>query len=201
MGFLDRAKKLAQQAKEFAGDQIEQRRQPQGTQTEGESPQPGAPTAPTGEAKQPKPPGTPAGELGERWKKLDLPDPAGVVPPKVRQGAGVPRSTHSEVVSEPYGIARRWTDEGKSIGVFWLIDPDAQPSTAEATSARFDALRGEGAEDVPGIGDGAYITDLGNDRRGVFVRAQDRGLVVEVAGSDHEAAVELAQAASAYVTR
>jgi hypothetical protein len=200
MGFLDRAKKLAHQAKDFADDQVEQRRQQSKNPTPDAStasppsaPAAGGPTTTDG-PKVAKPPGTPAGPLGEKWKALGLPDPAGVVPPRARQGAGVHRSTHSEVLEAPYGVGRRWTAEGKSIGVFWLIDGSVKD--AAGTVGRFDALKSAEANDVPDIGDAAYFDKLEGGRHGVFVKAGGRAVVVEVGGIEKDPAIQLAQAAS-----
>ncbi len=194
MGFLDRAKKLAQQAKGFAEDQVEKRRDHD--EAAPDAPPPADTGGPRSEPRAPKPFGTPSGALGERWKSLDLGDPAGVVPPKARAAAGVPTSTLSEVVKERYGIGRRWSAEGKAIGVLWLIDPDNQPDDASATGERFATLRDAQAEEVAGIGDGAYVARLGDAREGVFVTLGGRGVVIEVSGIPRETAIELATTAT-----
>ena len=201
MGFLDRVKKVAQQAKDFAEDQIEQRQQQQASSdaapvSAGGGGSDGGGGGGDGGGGGPVVFGTPAGELGEKWKAVGLSDPAGVVPPKARDVAGVPKSTKSAVVSESYGIGRRWTAGNKSIGVFWLIDPANPPAEPTGTGARFDALRTGEAKDVPDIGEGAYVLDLGSGRHGVFVKNNGIAVVVEVAGIPREAAMQLAQAAT-----
>jgi hypothetical protein len=200
MGLLDRAKKLAQQAKDLAGDAIDRTTSPQPSPGGYEQPPGAPPTAappPGAAASAPVVFGTPAGPVGESWKRLGLLDPAGVLKATERDRAGVPKSTKSEVVMEPYGVGRRWSAGGRAIGFFWLIDNAAPPPDAAATAMQWAALRGPEGVDVPGVGDRAYIRDAGGGRRGVFVRAAGKGFMVEVTGLPDEAAVDLAKAAAA----
>jgi hypothetical protein len=185
MGFLDRAKKLAEQAKDLATEAVEKARAQSSSSDAADGD--GAPASDPAF-------GTPAGAIGDAWKNLGLPDPAAVLPAADRDRHGIPSSTKSVVVREAYGVGRRWVNGEKSAGLFWLIDPDAPPSAASGTGDRWSADRPADASDVSGVGDAAYVADLGDGHRGVFVREGSVACVVEVAGLDDDAATDLARA-------
>jgi hypothetical protein len=186
MGLLDKAKKLAQQARDLAGDTMERTRQ--ATDRDSEAPA----RTPSGSGEF----GTPAGPLGEQWKRLGLADPAAMVKLVERERVGVAGSTKSVVVQESYGVGRRWSADGKSIGFLWLIDATSPPADSRATGAHWQALRDPGAADVGGLAGDGYVKDAGEGRRGVFVRAGDMGFVVEVSGLGDDVAVDLARGAA-----
>src|SRR3954447_2673742 len=123
MGFLDKARKLAEQAIDKANDAIADAR----TST----PAPES-TAPSADSSGPNALGTPyvEGMLGRPgWREKGLVDPAAVLPMWDRDRAGIPHSTKSEIVEEPYGMGRRWTAEGKSAALFYRVYPEHQSWT------------------------------------------------------------------------
>jgi hypothetical protein len=213
MGFLDKAKKFAEQAKDMATDAMEKVKEQQAQQAQQKADQaagaagatstPASPTATSTSASAAAGGngfGTPAGELGERWKSIGLTDPAGFLPAKERAKYGVPASTKSTVVSERWGIGRRWTAGDKSVALLYLIDPADPATRAEQTAERWGNVRTETAVDVPDVGDGAFITDIRDGKRGVFARAGRVGYVVEFVGIGDDAAIALARAAAANAT-
>ena len=118
MGFLDKAKKLAEQAKGMADDVLAERREHQAAA------QQAAPSAAGAGAF-----GTPylPGMLGRPgWRERGLDDPATILPIDERDRVGIQRSTRSEIAEEPYGMGRRWTSGDKSAGVFYQLHPDQQ---------------------------------------------------------------------------
>ena len=122
MGFLDRAKKLADQAREKAEEALAEAKSRAAARPQASTP--GAPA----DDRDPRW-GTPyvPGMLGRPgWREQGLTDPAAVLPVKAREQVGVPHSTKSEVVEEPYGMGRRWTDGGRSVGLFYRVHPDHQ---------------------------------------------------------------------------
>jgi hypothetical protein len=189
MGFLDRAKKLAEQARDMATDAVEKVKEQQ-QQRAANRPEEAA--APGGSQY-----GTPAGPLGERWKSIGLMDPAGFLPPYERDKYGIPKSTKSAVVSERWGIGRRWTAGDKSVALLYLIDPADPATSARQTAERWGNVRTATAVDVAGVGDGAFITDIRDGKRGVFARAGNIGYVVEFVGIPDDAAIDLARSAAA----
>lgn len=126
MGFLDRAKKLAEQAIEQAKDV---REKAEDALADARSRAPSAePEAPPPDDRDPRW-GTAyvPGMLGRPgWRERGLADPAAVLPIEDRDRAGVPRSTKSDIVEEPYGMGRRWTAGACSIGLFYQLYPEQQ---------------------------------------------------------------------------
>ncbi|MEY2570433.1 MAG: hypothetical protein QOE63_783 [Acidimicrobiaceae bacterium] len=119
MGFLDKAKKLAEQAKEMAEGALADAKQRQASQS----------SAPVATGSAPAEYGTPyvPGMLGRAgWRERGLTDPAAIVPIKDRDRLGVPRSTRSAIVEEPFGMGRRWVSGDRSIGVFYRLYPEQQ---------------------------------------------------------------------------
>jgi hypothetical protein len=118
MGFLDKAKKLAEQAKEMAEGALADAKERQASQS----------STPAAAAAAPEY-GTPyvPGMLGRPgWREQGLTDPAAIVPIKDRDRLGVPRSTRSQIVEEPFGMGRRWVSGDRSIGVFYRLYPEQQ---------------------------------------------------------------------------
>lgn len=147
MGWLDRAKKLAEQAKELAEqakDKAEETLADVRARTDapGEAP-PGPRTAPARPADGRM--GTPyvPGMLGIRgWREHGLPDPAAVLPIHDRDRVGIPHSTKSEIVEEPYGIGRRWTSGERSAGLFYRLTDGQRAWQPPAGSAPDPVLGG-----------------------------------------------------------
>src|SRR5690348_1962527 len=104
MSLLDKAKKFATQAKELAEDAMAKAKEQQESSS-------AAGSAASHAAADPRL-GTPyvPGMLGRPgWREKGLTDPAAVLPINERDRAGVPRSTKSEIVEEPFGMGRRWS--------------------------------------------------------------------------------------------
>lgn len=149
MGWLDRAKKLAEQAKdiaEVAKDKAEEAIAEAKARTEAQR---AAGGEPAGNA-APAPPadertGTPyvPGMLGVRgWREEGLPDPAAVLPIEHRDRAGIPHTTKSEIVQEPYGVGRRWTSGGRSAALFYRLSDEHRAWQPPAGAAPDPALGG-----------------------------------------------------------
>ena len=121
MGFLDRVKKVAEQALEKAEQALDQAKERTSSG--------GGGGGAGGDARM----GTPyvEGMLGRPgWRERGLVDPAAVLPIDQRDQAGVPHSTKSEIVEEPYGMGRRWTSGLRSLGLQLVL---AAPDTAQGT--------------------------------------------------------------------
>ena len=117
MGILDRAKQLAEQARGKAEEALAE----VSKRTASMSRTPGAAAPPAADPRM----GTPyvPGMLGRPgWRERLLPDPAAVLPVAARDRAGVPHSTKSQIVAEPFGVGRRWTSGGRSAGLFYQMD-------------------------------------------------------------------------------
>jgi hypothetical protein len=195
VGFLDRAKKLAEQAKEMANEAVDKVKEQQAA-SKASSSAPASSGSSSSSAPGSAGYGTPAGEVGERWKSLGLADPAGVLPPKTRAAHGIPTSTKSAVVAEAWGVGRRWSAGDRSVGLLYLIDSGSPPASADATGERWTAARPADAETVADVGDGAYAAPAGDGREGVYVRAGAIGFVVEFAGIDRADAAAMARVAA-----
>jgi hypothetical protein len=103
MSLLDKAKKFATQAKEMAEDAMAKAKEQQ------ESSDASTAVAPTPDDPRMGTPYVP-GMLGRPgWRERGLTDPAAVLPIDDRDRAGVPRSTKSQIVEEPFGMGRRWS--------------------------------------------------------------------------------------------
>ncbi len=204
MGFLDKAKKLAEQAKDKAGqakdlanqarDLAQQTLDDVRGQATG-SGSGGSPPAPTGTA-----PGRPAasrpagagdaqfgtpyvaGMLGRPgWRERGLPDPAAVLPIKDRDQAGVPHSTKSKIVEEPYGMGRRWAATTGSAGLFYQLYPEHYAWEPPGGKTAFAEVSGASAATLP---DGRTL---------VFLAANARAVVLEVNGLPEGARAGLAR--------
>ena len=190
MGFLDRAKKLAEQAKGVA-DQAREA-------AEGALQEARARSAPSGGDSRDDAAGTSMaadprmgtsyvpGMLGRPgWREQGLTDPAAVLPIADRDRAGVPHSTRSEVLEEPFGMGRRWTAGERSVGLYYQLYPEHlawQPPG--------------GASPIAGIA-GASQATLSDGRALVFLVEGDRRVVLETNGIDDSARSDLAFTAAA----
>lgn len=184
MGFLDRAKKLAEQALEKAEQALEEAKAkaPSGGGPGGD----GGGAGRSGVAADPRF-GTPyvEGMLGRPgWRERGLTDPAAVLPIKVRDQAGVPRSTRSEIVEEPFGMGRRWSAGGRSIGLFYQLYPDHEEWAPPVGATPLAGVPGASVGDLPGGGSVVLVARGGT-------RA-----VLEVAGVDDEWRAFLARTVS-----
>ena len=157
MGWLDRAKKIAEQAKDKAEEALGEVKAR--TESAGE----GA-TAPTNVDERLGTPYIP-GMLGTPgWRERGLPDPAAVLPIDDRDRVGIPHGTKSEIVQEPFGMGRRWTSAGRSAGLFYRLTGDQRA---------WQPPRGGGAS-----------AELDDGRTLVFLDGGDVGVVVELKGLD-----------------
>lgn len=189
MGFLDRAKKLAEQAKgmadqarEVAEEALQDARAR--SATSGGEPPGGAARPPT--ASDPRM-GTSyvPGMLGRPgWRERGLTDPAAVLPIAERDRAGVPHTTRSEVLEEPYGMGRRWTSGDRAVGLYYQLYPEHLAWEPPG-----------GASPVTGI-EGASQTTLSDGRALVFLVEGDRHVVLETKGIDDSGRSDLTLAAA-----
>lgn len=125
MGFLDRAKKLADQAREKAEEALAEAKSKAETFTASRG-TPSASSAPAPDGRDPRW-GTPyvPGMLGRPgWREEGRTDPAAVLPVKAREQVGVAHTVKSEIVEEPYGMGRRWSSGGLAVGLFYQLYPD-----------------------------------------------------------------------------
>lgn len=168
MGFLDRAKKLADQAKDKAEDalaEVKARVPSSATTTGGQVP----PVATDPRMGTPYVPGM-LGKPG--WRERGLADPAAVLPVADRDRAGIPHSTKSEILEEPFGMGRRWSSGGRSTGLFYQLDPEHRAWEPPLGRTPFAA--------VPG----ATESRLPDGRTLVFLGEGDRQVVLELSGVD-----------------
>ena len=188
MGFLDRAKKLAEQAKEMAEQAT---KAAEGALGEARA-RSGGSGGDAGSGGSPPPPpaadprmGTSyvPGMLGRPgWREKGLTDPAAVLPIAERDRAGVPHTTKSEIVEELFGMGRRWSADGTAIGVFYRLHPDHQGWEPPGGGTPFEGI------------DGAWEAKLADGRALVFLRGSDADVVLETDGIDDSARSDLAQA-------
>ena len=185
MGFLDRAKKLAEQAKtvaeqakEMAEGALSEARARTGTSTSADDDGGGQGADPRmGTAYRP-------GMLGRPgWREQGLADPAAVLPIADRDGAGIPHSTKSEIVEEPYGMGRRWTAAGRSVGLFYQLYPEHQEWEPPGGRAALTGLAGPASQ-----------ATLSGGRALVFLGHGERSVVLETDGLDDPARTELVRA-------
>lgn len=182
MGFLDRAKKLAEQAakmadqaREAAEGALSDARARSGS-TEG-----GGGAAPATDPQF----GTPyvPGMLGRPgWREQGLLDPAAVLPIAERDRVGVSHTTRSEVVEEPYGMGRRWTAGARSVGLFYQLYPEHQAWAPPGGTSAVDLVAG------------ATQSTLSDGRALVFLAEGDRRVVLETGGIDDAGRAVLVQA-------
>ena len=171
MGFLDKAKKLVDQAKDKAEEalaEVKAKVPSSDTTTGGRVP----PVATDPRMGTPYVPGM-LGKPG--WRERGLTDPAAVLPVADRDRAGIPHSTRSEILEEPFGMGRRWSSGGRSAGIFYQLDPEHlswEPPLGQAPFAT-----------VPG----SMEAKLPDGRSLVFLGGGDRRVVLELSGLDDAA--------------
>jgi hypothetical protein len=174
MGFLDRAKKMAEQAKDLAEGALADA----GAKRGAADATPASSGSPTDVRL-----GTPyvPGILGRPgWRERGLTDPAAVLPIDERDRAGVPRSTKSEIVEEPFGMGRRWSAAGRSTALFYQLYPEHQAWEPPG-----------GAQPWTEVG-GSTAT-LPDGRSLVFLGTGERRVVLEVNGIDTGHRADLAR--------
>ena len=185
MGFLDRAKKLAEQAKSVAeqakevaeGALSDARAKAESSSGSGSR----APSAPAADPRM----GTSyvPGMLGRPgWREQGLTDPAAVLPVDDRDRAGVPHSTKSEIVEEPFGMGRRWRAGGRSVGLFYRLYPEHRSWEPPG-----------GRTPVSGLGD-AWQASLPDGSAVVFLAGAGVEVVLQTDGLDDSARSDLANA-------
>lgn len=182
MGLLDKAKKLAGQALEKAEGALETVKTKTATQDEG-APPPPPPPAPAGGPGQPQF-GTAyqPGMLGRPgWRERGLVDPAAILPIKERDRVGVGHATRSQIVEEPYGMGRRWSDSGRSAALYYQLYPEHR------------AWEPPGGKSPSTDVSGASQASLPDGRSLVFMGSGDHAVVLEVGGLDAEARAALAR--------
>ena len=187
MGFLDRAKKLAEQAKtvaEQAKDMAE------GALSEARARTASSPGDSAGGGSQPSSVATDPrlgtayvpGMLGRPgWREQGLTDPAAILPITDRDRAGVPHSTRSEIVEEPYGMGRRWTADGRSVGLFYQLYPEHRGWEPPAGRTPLSGISG-------------WQATLPGGRALAFLGSGDAPVVLETDGLDDGARSDLVYA-------
>ena len=182
MSLLDKAKKFAAQAKDLAEDAMAKAKEQQASSSE---------AATAGASSTPDPRlGTPyvPGMLGRPgWREQGLTDPAAVLPIDERDRAGVPRSTKSEIVEEPFGMGRRWSTTGRSAALFYQLYPEQQ--SWEPPS---------GTAPLPDVGGGTTAT-LDDGRALVFLGSGKHRVVLETSGIDTAQQLTLARAVASHL--
>jgi hypothetical protein len=175
MSFLDKAKKVAAQAKEMAEDALAK------AQEKRESA--GGTDAPSSAAPDPRL-GTPyvPGMLGRPgWRERGLTDPAAILPIAERDRAGVPRSTKSEIVEEPFGMGRRWSTADRSAALFYQLYPEQEAWEPPGGTAPLPDVAGSTSATLP---DGRAL---------VFLSHEKERVVLETKGIDAGEQVTLAR--------
>jgi hypothetical protein len=179
VGFLDRAKKLAEQAKDMAGDALSEAK----SKAESFTSSSGSPSGSSSPGDTDPRWGTAyvPGMLGRPgWREQGLTDPAALLPIAERDAAGVPHSTKSEVLEEPFGMGRRWSAGERAVGLYYQLYPEQQA---------WEPPGGKGPYSLPG----ASIASLGDGRSLVFLGSGDRRVVLEARGLDGGAEAALAR--------
>jgi hypothetical protein len=169
VGFLDKAKKLAEQAKGMA-DQA--REAAEGALSEARrSGSAGSAPSPATDPRM----GTSyvPGMLGRPgWREQGLTDPAAILPIAERDRVGVSHTTRSEIVEEPYGMGRRWTAGERAVGLFYQLYPEHRSWAPPGGVTPVGAVAG------------ASQATLSDGRGVVFLGAGERRVVLETAGID-----------------
>jgi hypothetical protein len=184
VGFLDRAKKLAEQAKSVA-EQAKELADGALSEARAKAESSGGGGRPSSAPEADPRMGTSyvPGMLGRPgWREEGLTDPAAVLPIDDRDRAGVPHSTKSEIVEEPFGMGRRWRAGDRAVGLYYRLHPEQQSWEPPG-----------GRTPVPGI-DGAWQASLPDGRALVFVAGGRAEVVLETDGLDDSARSALANA-------
>ncbi|MGH9265652.1 MAG: hypothetical protein ACRD1D_13270 [Acidimicrobiales bacterium] len=181
MGFLDRAKKLAEQAKgvaeqarEAAEGALQEARARAGSPGEGDSGGGGGGGWQSSSVATDPRMGTAyvPGMLGRAgWREQGLTDPAAVLPIDERDRAGVAHTTRSEIVDEPYGMGRRWTAGEKSVGLLYQLYPEQQAWEPPGGRSPVTGMAGASQATLP---DGRSLVFLGGG--GTQVVFESRGI-------------------------
>ena len=182
MSFLDKAKKVAAQAKELAEDALAKAQEKRESSSEGDASSSPAPSDPRL--------GTPyvPGMLGRPgWRERGLTDPAAILPIDERDRAGVPRSTKSEIVEEPFGMGRRWSTADRSAALFYQLYPEQEAWEPPGGSAPLPDVGGSTTATLP---DGRALVFLGHEKERV---------VLETKGIDASEQVTLARSVASHL--
>jgi hypothetical protein len=207
VGFLDRAKKLRDQAKDAADQVMKLAEQTtakasdaltdavnRSATTPGASPPPSSAPAAGGAApgRSGAPEyGTPyvAGMLGRPgWRERGLTDPAAILPIKARDQVGVPHTTKSQILEEPFGMGRRWSSGARSAALFYQLYPEHRAWEPPGGRAPLSDVSGAAAADLP---DGRSL---------VFLAGGGQSVVLEVAGIEAAARAALARTVAERLT-
>jgi hypothetical protein len=181
VGFLDKAKKLAEQAKELAEQATKAAEGALGDARARSGSGGGTSPAPATDARM----GTAyvPGMLGRKgWRERGLTDPAAVLPIADRDRAGIPHSTKSQILEEPFGMGRRWVAGDAGVGLFYRLYPeqrDWEPPGGRTPVAGFD---------------GAWQASLPDGRALVFLPGAAAEVVLETNGIDDASRSDLAYA-------
>lgn len=181
MGFLDRAKKLAEQAMGKAEEVMDDMKS--------DTPSSSAPPSSGSSSGDPRW-GTSyvPGMLGRPgWRERGLDDPAAVLPIAERDQAGVARSTKSEIREEPFGMGRRWSSGGRSAALYYQLYPEHQAWEPPSGRSPYAEVAG------------AATTNLDDGRALVFIGGGDQRVVLEVSGLDAAATAALARAVASRI--
>lgn len=172
MGFLDRAKKLADQAREKAEEALAEAKSRAesmkvSTGSGGGSSASSQATATAGDGDPRWGTAYVPGMLGRPgWRERGLTDPAAVLPIADRDRVGVSHTTKSEIVEEPFGMGRRWSAGERAVGLFYQLYPEQL------------------AWEPPGGKAGSSPVALGDGRSLVFLGAGTHPVVLETRGLD-----------------
>jgi hypothetical protein len=181
VGFLERAKKLAEQAKEMA-EQATKAAEGALGEARARSGSGGAPAPAAGTDSRMGTPYVP-GMLGRKgWRERGLTDPAAVLPIAERDRAGVPHTTKSQILEEPFGMGRRWVAGSAAVGLYYRLYPEQR-----------DWEPPGGRTPVSGI-DGAWQASLPDGRALVFLPGAGAEVVLETNGIDDSSRSDLAYA-------
>jgi hypothetical protein len=186
VGFLDRAKKLAEQAREVA-EQATKAAEGALGDARARSGSGGGGAPPAAAAADPRM-GTSyvPGMLGRPgWRERGLTDPAAVLPIAERDRVGVPHTTRSEIVEEAFGMGRRWTADGRAVGLYYQLYPEHlawEPPGGRSPVQQID---------------GATQASLSDGRALVFLTGGHSTVVLETSGIDDSARSDLAFAVAA----
>lgn len=180
MGFLDRAKKLAEQAKEMAEQAT---KAAEGALGDARARAGGGGSGPAPAADLRMGTSYVPGMLGRPgWREKGLTDPAAVLAIADRDRAGVPHSTKSEILEEPFGMGRRWVAGGAAVGLYYRLYPEQR-----------DWEPPGGRTPVEGIA-GAWQASLPDGRALAFLPGAGAEVVLETKGIDDSGRSDLVYA-------
>jgi hypothetical protein len=122
------------------------------------------------------------------WREKGLVDPAAVLPVKDRELVGVPHSTKSVILEEPFGMGRRWSTADRSAALFYQLYPEHKAWEPPGGRVQYPEVSGASA---------AHLDD---GRSLVFVADHHRSVVLEVTGLDDSARATLARSVAAHLS-